>query len=72
MFVDGAINGDLLFALVRHHLVPTLQPGDVVVLDNLGFHRIAGVRGAVAAAGATVVYLPPYRPDLNPIKLVFS
>ena len=72
LVVDGAINGDLFLGWVRHHLVPTLQPGDVVVMDNLGVHKVAGVCEAIAAAGARVVYLPPYSPDLNPIELVFS
>jgi transposase len=52
--------------------VPTLQSGDVVVMDNLGVHKVAGVREAIAAAGARVFYLPPYSPDLNPIERVFS
>lgn len=72
LVVDGAINGELFLGWVRHHLVPTLQPGDVVVMDNLGVHKVAGVREAITAAGARVVYLPPYSPDLNPIELVFS
>jgi hypothetical protein len=52
--------------------VPTLQPGDVVVLDNLSSHKVSGVREAIEAAGATLLYLPPYSPDLNPIELAFS
>jgi len=52
--------------------VPTLQPGDIVVMDNLGAHKVAGVRESITAAGARLVYLPPYSPDLNPIELVFS
>lgn len=72
LVVDGAINGELFVGWVRHHLVPTLKPGDVVVMDNLGVHKVAGVREAIAAAGAGVIDLPPYSPDLNPIELVFS
>lgn len=72
LVVDGAINGELFLGWVRHHLVPTLKPGDIVVMDNLGAHKVVGVREAIAAAGAMVLYLPPYSPDLNPIELVFS
>jgi transposase len=72
LVVDGAINGELFLGWVIHHLVPTLQPGDIVVMDNLGAHKVAGVREAITAAEARLVYLPPYSPDLNPIELVFS
>ena len=72
LVVDGAINGELFLGWVRHHLVPTLKPGDIVVMDNLGAHKVVGVREAIAAAGARVLYLPPYSPDMNPIELVFS
>jgi transposase len=57
---------------VRQFLAPTLRPGDVVVMDNLSSHKVAGVREAVEAAGATLLYLPPYSPDLNPIEQVFA
>lgn len=70
--VDGAINGDTFLSWVKSHLVRTLKPGDIVVMDNLRVHKVAGVREAIAAAGARVLYLPPYSPDLNPIELVFS
>ncbi len=53
-------------------LVPTLEPGDLVVLDNLSSHKAAGVREAIEQAGARLLYLPPYSPDLNPIELAFS
>ena len=72
LVVDGAINGETFVGCVRHHLLPTFQPADVVAMDNLGVHKVAGVREAIAAAGARVIYLPPYSPDLNPIDLVFS
>ncbi|MBR9971806.1 transposase [Magnetospirillum sp. J10] len=52
--------------------MPTLAPGDIVIMDNLGSHKVAGIREAIEAAGATVRYLPPYSPDLNPIEQVFS
>lgn len=72
LVVDGAINGELFLGYVRQHLVPTLLPGDIVVLDNLSAHKVAGVRAAIEAVDARIVYLPPYSPDLNPIELVFS
>ena len=70
--IDGPINGDLFVAGVRQQLVPTLQPGRTVILDNLSSHKRAEVRQAVEAAGCRLVYLPPYSPELNPIELVFS
>lgn len=70
--VDGAMNGVTFLAWVRQQLVPTLAAGDLVVMDNLSAHKVAGVRETIEAAGAKVVYLPPYSPDLNPIELVFS
>ncbi len=70
--VDGAINGRVFLAWVRQHLVRELRPGDVVVLDNLSSHKIKGVVEAIEAVGASVRYLPPYSPDLNPIELAFS
>jgi transposase len=72
MVIDGAMNGDLFEAYVRQILVPTLRAGDVVVMDNLQAHKRAGAVLAIEAAGCTVLYLPPYSPDLNPIELVFS
>lgn len=70
--VDGAINGETFVAYVRQQLAPTLKAGDVVVMDNLASHKVAGVREAIEAAGAEVVYLPPYSPDFNPIEMAFS
>jgi len=70
--VDGAVNGDVFVAFCRRVLAPTLKPGDIVVMDNLSSHKVAGVRQAIEATGATVVYLPPYSPDFNPIELAFS
>ena len=69
---EGAINGRSFLAYVRQILAPVLQPGDVVVMDNLASHKVAGVRAAIEAAGATLRYLPPYSPDLNPIEQVFA
>lgn len=70
--LDGPINGDAFIAYVEQVLVPTLQPGDVVVLDNLGSHKSAGVRQAIRTASAHLLLLPPYSPDLNPIEQVFA
>jgi transposase len=70
--VDGPINGPLFLSWVQQHLAPTLQPGDIVVMDNLSSHKVAGVRKAIEAASAELRYLPPYSPDLNPIELAFS
>ncbi len=72
LVLDGAINGAVFLAYVEQFLAPTLSPGDVVVLDNLSSHKVAGVREAIEARGATLLYLPPYSPDLNPIELAFS
>lgn len=72
LVVDGAINGPIFLAYVEQHLAPTLKAGDVVVMDNLSAHKVAGVREAIEAAGASVLYLPPYSPDFNPIELAFS
>jgi transposase len=72
MVVDGAINGELFLAYVNKILLPTLREGDIVVLDNLSSHKVAGVKEAIASVGAKVVYLPPYSPDFNPIENVFS
>jgi transposase len=70
--IDGPINGTLFLAWVQQFLVPTLRPGDVVVLDNLGSHKSIAVRRAIRAAGAHLLFLPPYSPDLNPIEMVFA
>ena len=69
---DGPINGECFLAYVREFLVPTLQAGDVVVLDNLGSHRGKAVRKAIRQAGAKLLFLPKYSPHLNPIEQVFS
>ena len=72
MVVDGPMNGDVFLAYVCQQLVPTLHPGDVVIMDNLAAHKKAGVREAIESCGASLVYLPPYSPDFNPIELVFA
>lgn len=70
--VDGPINGVIFRAYVEQFLVPTLRPGDIVVLDNLGSHRSHHVRAAIRHAGAKLAFLPPYSPDFNPIEQVFA
>jgi transposase len=70
--VDGAMTGDVFVAYVEQQLVPTLKPGDVVVMDNLSSHKRAGVQAAIESAGAELRYLPPYSPDLNPIEKAFA
>jgi len=72
LVVDGAINGELFRGYVEQHLAPRLASGDIVVLDNLNSHKVAGVRSAIERAGAELWYLPPYSPDLNPIEQVFA
>jgi len=72
MVVDGPVNGDVFRVYVEQVLVPTLKPGDIVVMDNLQSHKVEGVRAAIEAAGAELRYLPPYSPDLNPIEQAFA
>ncbi len=69
---DGPINGQSFLAWIEQGLVPTLRHGDIVVMDNLSSHKVVGARDSIESAGATVLYLPPYSPDLNPIEQVFS
>ena len=70
--LDGPINGQLFTAYVEQFLVPTLSPGDIVIMDNLGSHKGQAVRKAIRAAGAKLLFLPPYSPDLNPIEQMFA
>lgn len=70
--IDGPINGQSFLAWVTQFLVPTLTPGDVVIMDNLGSHKSHAVRRAIRAVGARLLFLPPYSPDLNPIEQVFA
>jgi len=70
--VDGAVNGDVFEAFVEQVLVPDLRPGDVVIMDNLSSHKRPRVRQLIEEAGARLVYLPAYSPDLNPIELIFA
>ena len=70
--VDGAVNGDVFEAFVEQVLVPDLRPGDVVIMDNLSSHKRQRVRELMQDAGARLVFLPAYSPDLNPIELIFA
>jgi transposase len=72
MVVNGAMDGDMFVAWTSTLLVPTLSPGDIVVMDNLSSHKRAEVAELIAAAGARLLYLPPYSPDLNPIENAFA
>ncbi len=72
LVIDGALNGDLFRAYVEQQLVKVLKPCDIVVMNNLSSHKVAGVREAIEGVGATLVYLPPYSPDLNPIEQAFA
>ena len=72
LVLDGPINGEAFQAYVDQILVPELRPGDIVIMDNLGSHKREAVEAAINAAGATLLFLPPYSPDFNPIEKAFS
>jgi transposase len=72
MILDGPMNGDIFRTWVQQFLLPTLAPGDIVVMDNLPAHKVAGIRQMIETANAKLLYLPPYSPDLNSIELAFS
>jgi transposase len=69
---EGALNGDIFRKYISQLLVPSLRAGDIVVMDNLSSHKVSGVVQAIEAVGASVLFLPPYSPDLNPIELMWS
>ena len=69
---NGPINGESFRAYVAQFLAPTLKPGDIVIMDNLGSHKGEAVKAAIKAAGARLIFLPPYSPDLNPIEQAFA
>lgn len=70
--VDGAMDGEMFAIYAEHFLAPTLSEGDIVILDNLPAHKVAGARAAIEAVGATMLFLPPYSPDFNPIEQAFA
>ena len=70
--IEGAVNAEVFTAYLQEVLCPELRAGDVVILDNLSTHKIPSVAGLIAARGASVRYLPPYSPDLNPIEMAFA
>ncbi len=70
--IDGALSGTVFRHYVEQVLAPTLKAGDIVVMDNVATHKVAGIREAIEARGATLLYLPPYSPDLNPIEKAFA
>ena len=72
LVLDGPMNGSAFLAYVQQFLAPTLRSGDVVVMDNLSAHKVAGVENAIRTTGASLLYLPPNSPDLNPIEQVFA
>src|SRR3954463_13114059 len=72
MMIDGPMNGPAFLAYVEQVLVPTLRPGQIVVMDNLPAHKLPGIRAAIEAAGARLLLLPPYSPDFNPIENAFA
>lgn len=72
LVIDGAMNGETFRAYIEQFLAPTLAHGDIVIMDNLASHKVAGVREAIEARGASLFYLPPYSPDLNPIEQAFA
>ena len=72
LVLDGPINGESFKAYVEQILVPTLKPGDIVIMDNLGSHKGRAIRATIRAAGARLMFLPPHSPDLNPIEQVFA
>jgi len=72
LLIDGPMNGEVFAAYIEQSLCPELRPWDMVICDNLASHKVAGIREAVERCGATLHYLPPYSPDLNPIEMAFA
>jgi transposase len=72
LVIDGPMDGQTFLAWVDQFLCPTLSPGDIVIADNLASHKVNGVAQAIAAKGASILYLPPYSPDFNPIEKMFA
>lgn len=72
MTLNGPMDGEIFRAWTEQFLAPVLRPGDIVVMDNLPSHKVSGIRDTIEAQGVLLLYLPPYSPDLNPIKMVFA
>ncbi len=72
LVLSGAVNARVFYGDIEQCVVPTLQPGDILFMDNLSAHKVAGLEALIEACGAHLIYLPPYAPDLNPIELVWS
>jgi transposase len=72
MLIDQPMDGEIFLAWCEQMLAPALRQGDIVVMDNLPAHKLAGIRDAIEARGATLLYLPPYSPDFNPIENAFA
>jgi transposase len=72
LVLSGAVNGTVFYSYIQQCVVPTLQPGDVLFMDNLSAHKVAGIEALIEARGAHLIYLPPYSPDFNPIELAWS
>jgi transposase len=72
LVIDDPMDAQVFLAWVRQFLCPTLNPGDIVIADNLASHKVSGVAQAIAARDASILYLPPYSPDLNPIEKMFA
>lgn len=72
MVLDGPMNGEAFLTYICQVLVPELQKGNVVIMDNLPAHKVKGVRDAIEGTGARLIYLPPYSPDFNPIEMAFA
>ena len=72
LVLPGAVNGAVFYGYLEQCVVPTLQAGDVLFMDNLSAHKVAGIEALIQACGAHLIYLPPYSPDLNPIELAWS
>jgi transposase len=72
LMLSGAVNGTVFYGYIAQCVVPTLQPGDVLFMDNLSAHKVAGIEALIEARGAQLIYLPPYSPDFNPIELAWS
>jgi len=72
LVLPGAVNGTLFSGYIQHCVVPTLQPGDILFMDNLSAHKVAGLEELIRSCGAHLIYLPPYSPDFNPIEWAWS